>query len=1007
MDTTFASTASEFTPEGWQRETDKLLAKLIVSRELATVEQLQECLREMKQTQESDPTLTLGQMLVKKRLLDPRKFSEVYRSQRELLFSCRQCRKTYTLPELNARKSFSCEACQNKLDEPETLQQIVLDRLLIGSGLNAAELGNYVVLHEIARGGMGIVYKARHKELGRIVALKVLRDIDAADADALARFKREISVSGKLQHPHIVNVLDAGQAGSTVYFTMQYIEGVPLDKKIKQAVYKSKEAAQLMEKVARAVHYAHRQEVIHRDIKPANILLDAQGEPHIIDFGLAKDLSHNTRLTHTGAAMGTPYYMAPEQIEGKACGPAVDIYALGVVLYEMLTQSQPFSASSQAELYCKILTQPPTPPRELNAQIPAELEAIILKAMMKLPAERYLSAKALADDLQKFRQGKGVSARPLSAWRRGLRQWRKKLPWAVAISCLLFLALTAFTMRLLAPVKPSTEAILQQEIERRVQEVAGLWRQKQTTAARQKTQQILAAYPDVALTLSLHAMAARADEESGDSESAVTNWQRLYVETGQREEQRTAVAGLLRCTLQRSEFVRAAHIVAIALRLSPQPDAELSALAARAYFHGGEWEKAQTMFVRLDTLRSKQEADLSEQYCRRWLKSLLPVRSYAVSGNVLRVLPLGMNGTWRVLMVEPEQIHLYGMMQGNLRQLSTLSAPAGFQFGPALAAGNVTGNREPDLVAGIYHPQKKEHALAVFVQNESHFALSFRFELETGANDLWAGQLGRGPCAIIVAAGLPRRGTSVFLRASDRWVRRDLDSKLRESCTDPLCIDVGDLNADGVVEIIIGTSCWTFYDVRVYACSNDFTSFALRANKRLGVVSDCKIGDMDGDGRPEILVGKSYTHNSALFGNASPYGETDGLYVFRYRPGALDEVWRQTYPASGNPQRGFSILGAAKMKGGTRAAVVLMNTVSLSKRATGESRSSAQEIWLVDSQDGQYRALPFTSTEPLLGCGLGDVDGDGCHELLLLKQGQLFVCGLSESTTPLKASGEK
>ncbi|HZZ71383.1 MAG TPA: serine/threonine-protein kinase [Pirellulales bacterium] len=292
--------------------------------------------------------------------------------------------------------------------------------------------GDYEILEEIGRGGMGVVYKARQISLNRLVALKMILRGDVATAAELSRFRAEAEAAARLEHPNIVPVYEVGEIEGKPYFSMKYVAGSTLAKRLAEGPVAPREAARLLAKVCRAIHFAHQHGVLHRDLKPSNILLDEQGEPHVTDFGLAKRFGDSvnllgferaasepaaelapTHLTQTGAILGTPSYIAPEQAAGSrgVVGPACDIYSLGTVLYAMLTGRPPFQAASPLDTLMMVLEQDPLPPRLVNAKADRELEMIALRALQKPPELRYPTAAAFADDLQAYLQGEPIAAR--------------------------------------------------------------------------------------------------------------------------------------------------------------------------------------------------------------------------------------------------------------------------------------------------------------------------------------------------------------------------------------------------------------------------------------------------------------------------------------------------------------------------------------------------------------------------------------------------------------------
>ncbi len=282
------------------------------------------------------------------------------------------------------------------------------------------EIGDYILEGEIGRGGMGVVYRARQKSLNRAVAVKMLLRNDLANRTQLARFQSEAESGAGLDHPHIVSVFEVGDAAEIPFFSMQLIEGTTLSKRIAEAPLSNRDTASLMIPICRAIAHAHRSGILHRDLKPSNILIDAKGVPYVSDFGLAKRFSlvegagtDHPSLTESGAILGTPGYMAPEQAVGDRgiVSKATDIYSLGAIVYACLTGRAPFQAASPVDAILMILEQDPPLPRLLNPQIDVDLELIVLKAMQKPADLRYDSADELADDLQAYLNNEPVSAR--------------------------------------------------------------------------------------------------------------------------------------------------------------------------------------------------------------------------------------------------------------------------------------------------------------------------------------------------------------------------------------------------------------------------------------------------------------------------------------------------------------------------------------------------------------------------------------------------------------------
>ncbi|MEZ0228077.1 MAG: protein kinase, partial [Planctomycetota bacterium] len=422
---------------------DLLLAKLAVKTGLVSPELLDECLREQQGLVARNQAVTLLQVFVRRRVLSAESLIPINQAIEATSFDCGRCHARFPFRTI-ANTALACPTCRGPLAIVREDGEMVSERLTssrrgsqrfttradsssrfgrelrktlsTGDSPTMKSFGPYEILSELGRGGMGVVYKARHPQLDQTIALKVLLAGDMASKTQVRRFQREAELAGKLKHPNIVAVHDAGTLDDRHYFTMDFIEGVPLNDRVKARDLSLRHAVEIARDLARALQHAHANGVIHRDVKPANIILDAEGRPHLTDFGLAReaDAEESARLTREGAAVGTPFYMSPEQCRGNSSkiGPPTDVYSLGVVLFEMLTFEHPFKANAQVELSRKILTEPPPRPTKLEPAIDADVEAIVLKVMEKEPLDRYPDADALADDLDRYLKGQPVLARP-------------------------------------------------------------------------------------------------------------------------------------------------------------------------------------------------------------------------------------------------------------------------------------------------------------------------------------------------------------------------------------------------------------------------------------------------------------------------------------------------------------------------------------------------------------------------------------------------------------------
>ena len=328
----------------------------------------------------------------------------------------------------------------------ETLPEVKLP-----AGGLGPNLPEYEVLHRLGQGGMGVVYKARHRRLHRNVALKMFRPGRIPTAREISRFQTEAEAIARLQHPNIVQIFEVGQADGLPYLALELADRGTLSEQLKKYPFAPRAAAELIQTLAGAVHHAHDRNIIHRDLKPSNVLFTHEGTPKLTDFGLAKLLEEDPDsprdATRTGEPIGTPRYMSPEQATGRhdGIGPATDVYALGTLLYECLTGQVPFVATSVVETLQRIHTEEPLSPRRLQPAIPRDLETICLHCLHKEPTRRYASAQALANDLGHFLCGEPIAARPTPTWERVWKWCRRRPTHAALIAVALLLAIGGAT----------------------------------------------------------------------------------------------------------------------------------------------------------------------------------------------------------------------------------------------------------------------------------------------------------------------------------------------------------------------------------------------------------------------------------------------------------------------------------------------------------------------------------------------------------------------------------
>jgi serine/threonine protein kinase len=317
------------------------------------------------------------------------------------------------------------------------------------SRFSIRSFGNYELLEEIDHGGMGVVYKARQVSPDRIVAVKMILGGQLASDSDVQRFHNEAEAAANLHHSGLVAIHEVGEHEGQHYFSMEYVDGQTLAEIVRENPLPAKKAAQYVRAVAEAIDHAHQQGILHRDLKPSNVLIDAEDQPRITDFGLAKNLERDSTLTATGAVLGTPSYMPPEQALGNTSeiGPTSDVYALGAILYELFTGRPPFRAATVAETLRQVVEDQPVSPRLLERKIPRDLETICLKCLRKDRTRRYETAEELAADLDRCLSGLPIKARPVGRTERCCR-WCRRNPLGAGLAAIASLFLVTVILLL-------------------------------------------------------------------------------------------------------------------------------------------------------------------------------------------------------------------------------------------------------------------------------------------------------------------------------------------------------------------------------------------------------------------------------------------------------------------------------------------------------------------------------------------------------------------------------
>jgi tRNA A-37 threonylcarbamoyl transferase component Bud32 len=438
------------------RRDDFLFGQILLKQGVATSAEINDALRIQAEAAERGETAVprLGQILIERGVTEEKEIQRTLKLQYKTLYECPGCTLKYNLVDASGDKQYRCKKCDAVLVAQPPGSGAKADESAYGLNLEISsdlppevaqaeldpsnQFGKYVLVRTLGRGGAGIVHLAYQRELKRFVALKLLRN---DDAETLQRFTHEAQLAARLRHPNIVSVYEIGKHHNISYIALEYIDGVSLDQRGKQPV---RRIGQIIRDVAAAIHVAHEQGVIHRDLKPQNILLDQKERAIVTDFGLAREVSTTKDVTEYGIVVGTPAYMSVEQATGeRALDGRSDVASLGAVLYELLTGRQPYLGRTPVDIALAVINQTPPRPRDLAPDLPAAMEAICLKAMSKRREDRYETAKAFAEDLQRFLEGEAVHATPqgkVSATVRRLGRNKRSMAAAVAATILLLLA---------------------------------------------------------------------------------------------------------------------------------------------------------------------------------------------------------------------------------------------------------------------------------------------------------------------------------------------------------------------------------------------------------------------------------------------------------------------------------------------------------------------------------------------------------------------------------------
>ncbi|MBI4575795.1 MAG: protein kinase [Planctomycetes bacterium] len=866
--------------------------------------------------------------------------------------------------------------------------------------------GPYEVLGEVARGGMGIVYRARDPSLRRTVALKVLRDGAGADASQVERFLREARSASRLAHPYIVQVFDVGEVEQTHYFTMEFVEGESLDAVLAGGERRLDELLVVILKVAMAMHYAHEQGVVHRDLKPQNIIVDRQGNPKITDFGLAKTVDTETLLTKSGTALGTPFYMPPEQALGdlERIDARSDVYALGVILYEVIAGKLPYTGATTVEIYHRICHDDPIAPRRINSRIHRDLETICLRAMEKVPDARYRNALELAEDLESYLKGEPIRARPVSLLGLALRRLRRHRRVAALVAFLVLAGVAG----MVAAVRWQAAAIA---LQRQTQAEAALGDAREMAAsgdaagAARRAEEVAVRFAGLPAAYEARVLAGRILRGVREHAQAAEGFARAFLEAPDDAGEAVALAELGETFRLTERFDEAEDALGRArARASSSPAAlDVDLARARLRLATGRLGEARALFAGVAAAGGASEtARLEAAREAAWLATMLPERR--VEGSFVAPRLVDLDGDGR-----PELVHGEGAAVvvrslgpgGEAPELGRLELPRGAfpaeevaGFRPsvlAIGVGDLDGDGRPEVVAA-WSPASRFAAWRTLSWKDGQLVDRGGGEngVTTVRDVLLADVDGDGQAEVVFAHGHPWVASFVLDRdpASGEEVRVPFCPDLIQvgtSVTESLT--AGDLDGDGRLEVAVGTSEHASYEVRVVRHDGQ-GRYPTVWNRKLGAVRQVLLTDVDGDGTAEVLAAKSYAFSPVLGGNADPYGPREGLYAFRYLEGTYQQVWAHTLPPGDRRVRHDVLRLAAGDVGG----VYQIASCWTRRGAAGEGAAWLEV--LERGPDGRFTARRVHGDNPPTGGLLvGDLDGDGEGELLVFDREGMRVLG--------------
>ena len=976
------------------RASDLLVAEIALRSRRATEADLAECFAQQATQASEGRVLSLGQLLIKKHKLGAEEFLEVTRRLDEPMLVCLDCGALFSVREVEAGPEGKCRKCGNDMDAAAAIRGLPDEALKLGEGgpitrrtaerkiaptiapaakpaatsassastkpdaagagrgavadtgaragilaggekAQGRRFGRYEILATIGVGGMGVVYKARQLDLDRVIALKVLREGEGARDEQVERFRREAQAAAKLQHPNIVAIHEVGLEEGIHYFTMDFVEGETLHDKLRRGeLSPPRDAARLLATIAHAVHYAHRHGIVHRDLKPGNIILTPEGVPKITDFGLAKTMAADSamELTRSGVAIGTPLYMSPEQVKGdlRAIDGRSDVFSLGTLLYQSLTGLLPFLGESHVELYNKILYEEPEEPRRILPAIPKDLQTVCLKALEKRPADRYQTAKDLADDLERAARGEATLARPPGPVERIARAASRHRSAVLVAATALLVAVVgwSFTVsvfeRRRAREEADRRAHERAEAGGLLAEVAAAVRDGRPRDALARAAVLHARFPDSEEVGEARLLEGAASLSLGKTRDALGAYARAYRRGGGDAERVRALSAMADAFIAARDHDRALACLAKLLERYPA-----SGEAARAELKTGKllaelddpkaarehlkaamaWklgvvtatgeveqgtengERGTGNGERGTDSKSRAEAGLSEGERRdaedtlRWLDDLekgveIPGAEAGTTGTI--------DGHPVLLLVRQGVLVALGPGPEGLVEIARFSVAGPRDAILDLAAGDVDGDLGSEVIVAYRDPD--EGAVLKVVKwrpgPPAGFAVTYRARLEgrVARGGIAVGDIdgdGRGDIVIASAAGPGGAGGGVHvLRSVADGIFQPIplagDPAARGA--QALAVCVADLDKDGLAEVAIGTGGGAGDDVRIYKWNAGAGGLDVEWRQKVGPVVALLATDFDADGSVDLALGRSrFTPGYRRDDHFLP----EGLYVFR------------------------------------------------------------------------------------------------------------------------------